>query len=115
MVDLDEAKNKPVVGPICEHCGKPSNSVYPCYVKRVRRGCTEMVKIYLCAHHFFEQLESDTEEPELPPPPPSDNEDDLFKRWQEENPDDNDEEEEEDDDESEPNNCNVDREGQSFG
>jgi hypothetical protein len=111
----DEEKNEsgPVVGPICEKCGHPTDSVYPCYVKRERRGCLEMVKIYLCAYHYFEQLEEDTEEPL--PPPPDDLEEgaDTFSLPEEE-----DEEEEEEEDYQGKlmrKKCNIDRLGQSFG
>jgi hypothetical protein len=104
-----DGKTKPVIGPICEKCGHPTDSVYPCYVKRERRGYFEMVKIYLCATHYFELLECDTEN--QVPPPPNDDDDDVFECPP---PDDN-EEEDDDDEEDQGGKGNIDREGQSFG
>lgn len=106
-----------VTGPICEVCGKPSDSIYECYVKRELRGRFEMVKIFLCALHFMEQIAQDG----TPPPPEDDAEGllDELKEFMEHFGEGDDEWEEEDDDDESGKGirkkCNVDRTGQSFG
>jgi hypothetical protein len=94
-----EEETDVVSGPICEVCGKPSDSIYECYVKRELRGRFEMVKIYLCARHFVEQMEQDA----LPPPPEEDSgEAERWKKFMEGiEPPDN--ENENDDDENDDN------------
>jgi hypothetical protein len=105
-----------VSGPICEVCGKPSDSIYECYVKRELRGRFEMVKIFLCALHFMEQIAIDS----VPPPPEDEAHsiDDLWKEFMEHfgGPDDDDEDDDEDGNGGGlRKKSNVDRENQSFG
>jgi hypothetical protein len=110
MSEDEEPKSQVVSGPICEYCGKSSDSIFECYVKRELHGRFEMVKIYLCALHFMGQLEQDIDEP-VPPPPPD------YNPFGEETPenDEDDEEEKEEEDDDDQNKCNVDHQGQSFG
>jgi hypothetical protein len=103
-----------VVGPICEICGKSSNSIYECYIKKERLGKFEMVKAYLCAFHFFEQLEQDTEE-SIPPPPDDEGPKGIIELPPDEDEDEDEEEEDEDNQSKTKRKCNVDRTGQSFG
>jgi hypothetical protein len=106
----EEEEQEVVSGPICEVCGKPSDSIYECYVKRELRGRFEMVKIYLCARHFMEQIGIDS----LPPPPEDDAEDllDQLKEFMEHFGEDDDDD---DDNDNWGRKCNVDRVGQSWG
>lgn len=111
----EEEEIEVVSGPICEVCGKPSDSIYECYVKRELRGRFEMVKIYLCARHFSEQIEQDA----LPPPPEDDANDllDQLKEFMEHfgGPDNDDEDDDDGNGGCLRKKCNIDRENQSWG
>lgn len=91
MSQMIEEENEIVSGPICEFCGKSSNSIYECYEKRERRGRFEMVKIFLCAIHFMAKMEIDA----LPPPPEDEEESDEenWKKFMGPEEDDDDDEE----------------------
>jgi len=101
-----EEENEVVSGPICEVCGKSSNSIYECYEKRELRGRFEMVKIFLCAIHFWSKIEEDA----LPPPPEDEDisDEDKWKEFM--GPDD-----EDDDDDKEEEKSTVDHINQSWG